>query len=325
MISLQTIICTRHEDIPQMECRNFFHSRELFRMFEQTPRMKPFMAVALAPEGTVAAHLLAVVRYRATAIPPFLYTHCMVMGEGEYADSRYTREELFGNMLRALTKKVQGKVLYIEFSQISEKMFGYRIFRRMGYFPVLWQSIRNSLHSKPPEERLVAKAKRRIAHAMAKGVSFETVDSEEGLKAFAALLKRHNRLKPKRYIPDIGFFRQMMGSDSGKLFLTKYKEKVVGCCLCAFSGNDAYLWYTASLRKTYAMVHPATATVWNILDYAHRHHYDHVSFMDVGLPLHKNHYRDFILQFGGKPVSTYRWFRCSIGWINKALAWIYRE
>ena len=82
---------------------------------------------------------------------------------------------------------------------------------------------------------------------------------------------------------------------------------------------------TAPAKSKALNLQPATATVWNILDYAHRHHYDHVSFMDVGLPLHKNHYRDFILQFGGKPVSTYRWFRCSIGWINKALAWIYRE
>jgi hypothetical protein len=45
----------------------------------------------------------------------------------------------------------------------------------------------------------------------------------------------------------------------------------------------------------------------------------------VGLPFRKNTFRDFILRFGGKPVSTFRWFRCSIRWINSLLKWIYRD
>ncbi|MCI6550209.1 MAG: GNAT family N-acetyltransferase, partial [Prevotella sp.] len=32
-----------------------------------------------------------------------------------------------------------------------------------------------------------------------------------------------------------------------------------------------------------------------------------------------------ILSFGGKPVAKYRWFRFSIGWINRILTWIYKE
>jgi hypothetical protein len=47
--------------------------------------------------------------------------------------------------------------------------------------------------------------------------------------------------------------------------------------------------------------------------------------MDVGLPFRKNSFREFILSFGGKPVSTVRWFRCSIRWINGLLSWIYRD
>ena len=47
--------------------------------------------------------------------------------------------------------------------------------------------------------------------------------------------------------------------------------------------------------------------------------------MDVGLPFKRNRFREFILGFGGKPVSVYRWFRCNVRWINRVLSWLYRD
>jgi hypothetical protein len=47
--------------------------------------------------------------------------------------------------------------------------------------------------------------------------------------------------------------------------------------------------------------------------------------MDVGLPFRRNPYRDFILSFGGKEVSTLRWFRISFRWLNKLASWLWRE
>ena len=100
---------------------------------------------------------------------------------------------------------------------------------------------------------------------------------------------------------------------------------MVGCCACVFSAGNAYLWYSAALRKSYARLHPLAATVWNAIKYAHENNYAHMCFMDVGLPFQRNPYREFILQFGGKPVSTYRWFRFSVKWVNALLAWLYRD
>ena len=51
----------------------------------------------------------------------------------------------------------------------------------------------------------------------------------------------------------------------------------------------------------------------------------HIRFLDVGLPFRKNPYRNFILRFGGKEVSTYRWFRISIRWVNALASWLWRE
>ena len=107
--------------------------------------------------------------------------------------------------------------------------------------------------------------------------------------------------------------------------LTFRLEHCIGCAACVYSQGNAYLWYLASKRKSFPMQHPNLMTVWHALQYSHSHGYQHIYFLDVGLPFSHNPYREFILRFGGKPASTYRWFRCSLKWVNKILNWLYRE
>ena len=228
-------------------------------------------------------------------------------------------------MVTALTQKLNKKVLYIEFSNLPQKMFGYKQFRQNSYFPVHWMSIHNSLHSRTPEERVTDKMLHHIESAYAHGVTCETVDSAADLKAFNKLLHQHHWLKPKRYIPDNQFFNLLKDCNQCQLFITKFRNRVIGCSACAYHGTDAYLWYSAFRRKSYLMLHPDEVTIWHAIKYAHQQGYDHINFMDVGLPFRKNSFREFILRFGGKPVSTNRWFRCSIRWINNVLKWVYRD
>lgn len=323
MKDLRIVIFTKSAGMPEMACRGMFHSKRLFELYEQTPRNKPYMVVAFSSDGEVVAHLLAVTRYRWSLMPPYIYSHCFVSGEGESSDPAYA--QIFGKMLLALTAKLRHKVLYFEFANLSTKMFGYREFRRMGYFPVHWMSIHNSLHSKAPEERLSGKMLRRIRHGEKRGVTTNEVESEGDFEAFSRLLRKHNRWKPRRYIPDDRFFRGLMAMKGGRLFVTKYKGKTIGCCACAYSEGNAYFWYSASLRKTYVKLHPDTMTVWAAIRYAYEHGYAHIYFMDVGLPFQRNPFREFILRFGGKPVSVYRWFRVNIPWLNGLLSFLYRD
>ena len=292
---------------------------------EQTPRQKPYMVVVTDEENQVVCHMLGIVRIRTLWLPPFLIIHCRVLGEGDYSTTKFSKDELFGEMLGALTKKLNNRTLFIEVSHLSQKMLGYKQLRTQKFYPVNWMSIHNSLHSHAPEERINEKMQRRIDHAHERGVKTDTVKNEEDLKDFMRLLRRHHFLKPKRYIPDEDFFRQIMNSGNGDLFITRYRQHVIGCSACAYSQGNAYLWYSAFKRKSYAMVHPDILTIWDTMKHAYDNGYQHMCFMDVGLPFSKNPFREFILRFGGKEQSTYRWFRFSIKWVNALLAWIYRE
>jgi hypothetical protein len=203
-------------------------------------------------------------------------------------------------------------------------MFGYKSFRQQGFFPVRWMSIHNSLHSHTPEERLGPRLHQHIKDAYAKGVTTQEVTTDDEFLAFSRLLRHHNWLKPKRYVPDDHFFR-ILPREAGRLFITKYRNRIIGCSVVVYSEGQAYLWYAAFRRKSYAWLHPDELTVWHAIKDAHSRGYAHIFFLDVGLPFRHNSFREFILRFGGKPTSTYRWFRCTIGWINSLLSWFYRD
>lgn len=327
MKGLETHIITDQKDLPPLDNSNFFHSRQLFEIARQTPRQKPYMVVVQAGDGQVMAHLLAIVRYRASLLPPYFYMHCRILGEGVYTypHEGQTENALFSLMLDNLRSKLSNRVLYIEVSNLSQKMFGYRELKQRQFFPVHWMSIHNSLHSHTPEERITERLQKRIDSAYAKGLVTDEVKDEADFKSFIKLLKRHHWLKPKRYIPDEKFFLAIQQGGHGRLYLTRYRDHIVGCSAVAYSQQNAYLWYTAFRRKSFVMVHPDELTLWHAIKDSHSRGFQHIYFLDVGLPTSHNPYREFILRFGGKPVSTYRWFRCSIRWINAVLSWIYRD
>ncbi len=331
----QTRIYTTGDTLPEgLMDSNFFHSPQFFALCQQTPRHRPYMVTLTDDDGNLMAQMLAVVRYRSSWFPPYYYMHCRILGEGVYKENS---GEAFEQMLNALTAKLGPRMLYVEVSHLSHKMFGYRQLRAARYFPVRWMSIHNSLHSRTPEERISASMQQRINNAYERGVITDEVKSEDDFKEFMKLLRHHNWLKPKRYIPADEFFHSFSGlppvdakekiqlPDDGRLYLTRYRNRVVGCSAVVYSNHQAYLWYAAYRRKSFAWVHPRELTIWHAIKDAHSRGYEHIFFMDVGLPFRKNKFRDFILRFGGKPVSTYRWFRCSIKWINSLLSWIYRD
>lgn len=308
-----------------MSMSNFFHSPELFHIIENSPGQRPYMAVAMDDEGKVVAHLLAFIRYRKSLLPPYLYTQGRIYGEGEYANEE-NKEEVFGLMLHELTRKLRRKLcFYIEFSDLSRKMFGYKYFREEGYFPLNWQEVHNSLHSMPPAERLSQKMRDRIERVYGMGVETREVRTDEEVHSFYKLLNGFYRLKLRRLIPSEKHFHQLYYSNNARIFLTLYKGKVIGGSACVFSEGNAFLWYLASKRKRHPLLHPDTMTVWEAIKWSWEHHYAHIFFLDVGLPFHKNPFREFILSFGGKPVGKYRWFRFNVGWLNKLLGYIYRE
>ncbi len=327
MKNISVSVYNHSEDLPEMEYKNFFHSKSLFRIYEMTAGYFPYMIVVKSETNGILCHLLAVIRRRGAWFPPYLYTQCRIYGEGDYSDDIENQHELFYAMLIKLTRTMSIRCLYIEISDMSEKMYGYKWLKKCGYFPIRWMEIHNSLHSKSPKELLSdRRIIRHINSGIRNGVTSSTVDSEEEFDQFYKMTKAFYKMRLRRFCPPSSFFRALLDDkENAKLIVTKYKKKIIGSCAIVFSEGNAYLWYAAYRSKSFPMQHPNTMTLWNALNYAYEHNYSHLFFMDVGLPFHNSIIKDMILGFGGKPVSTNRWFRCSIPWINNILSWLWRE
>lgn len=323
MNEIKVVIISKSENLPSMQCNKLFHSDEMFKIIEKTPGQKPYMVIAY-DDDKIVAHMLVMLRRRGSLFPPYLFTQGRAYGEGEYTPD-CNKEEVFGEMLKCITKELRKALcLYIEFSDLSTKMFGYSKFRNNGFFPVHWMEIHNSLHSMKPEKRLTVKIRKSLINANKSGLKTKLATTDKEFSDFFKILKNYISIKIRRYIPDSKLFRDLLQKGYGNIFTTYHKDIMVGGCLCVYSETNCYMWYLAS-KKNFYRKRTNAITTWTAIKHAYNQGYDHIYFMDVGLPFKRNNFREFILSFGGKPVGTYRWFRCSIKWINKFLSWSYRE
>lgn len=325
MENIRIAIYTKAEELPQLLEGNIFHSAELFRMMEQTPGLTPCMTVALRDDGSTAAQLLTTLRRRGSWLPPYLFTQARVYGDGIYANET-EREELFALMLQKTTRYLhRRRCFYIEVSDISKKMFGYRSFRQNGFFPIAWMKIHNNTDEMEPELLIDEKVARQIRDAYEMGLETRAAQDEQEVARFYRQLKAYYRFRPQRYIPNEQLFRNAFRHPHYSINVTTYKGHIIGGSLLIYDNGKAYLWFSSAKKRRYPTLHPDTLTIWHAIKESNRANCKHLYFLNVGLPFERNPYREFLLSFGGKPVSTYRWFRFTYAWINKLLSTVYSE
>lgn len=312
------------DEVPPLPGESTFHSTALFRIYEATPGYRPFLVVASEGDRPVSK-MLAVVRKGGRSLIPNLLCRCEVFGTGEYfEESTHPREVLFEQMLERVTAEALPESFMIEFRDLSHPLFGYGAFSRNDYIPVSWLRVYNSLHSvERAEERFSTSRIRQVKRGLKSGATVEEARTPEEVEAFTTMLHANYSLKIRRHFPDRLFFGQLAqmaaGERQSRIFVVKYRGRVIGGSVCIYSGTTAYLWFSGGLRKSYALQYPGILAVWRAMTDAKEHGYDHFEFMDVGLPFQSHGYRDFVLRFGGKQVSTRRWFRFRWSWLNRLL------
>ena len=316
----------RGSKIPELPGNNTFNSTGLFRIYEATPGYTPVLIVASENDKPIAK-LLAVIRKSVRMFPPGIIKRCEVYGTGEYFDDNADKEAIFNDMLQRLTDEALREAFLIEFRNLENALFGYKSFRENSYFAVNWLRVRNSLHSiEKVEERFSPSRIRQVKKGLKNGAQVREAQTMEETLHFAHMLRHIYSSKIRRHFPSIRFFEHLesgLAERRSKIFIVTYKNKIIGGSACIYSGDNAYLWFSGGMRKTYALQYPGVLAVWKALDDAKQHGYRHLEFMDVGLPFRRHGYRDFVLRFGGKQSSTRRWFRFRWNWLNRVLIKIY--
>lgn len=321
---MKVIVITNSHELPDLTSRNFFHSLELFRIMESTPGLYPLMALALDNQQRVKAHLLASLQRKYTLLPPFYFTQARILGEGEYAHD-CNPLDIFPLLLHAILQKLRFKFcISVELSDMSKKMFGYRALRQHSFFPIAWQEVHNSLHSLSPYERLLPKTRYKIHQLNSLHIETTAAHTLEEVRTLHRIIKKYYRWRIHKLIPPKQFLEHLHADPHSKIYITRMNGKIVGGCTCILSDGSTYLWHLAASPHRHSTA-IQTSAVWKALNDSHKLKQHHFYFLDAGLPLKSSRHRDFIMGFGGKPVAKYRWFRLSIGWLNRLISWLYRE
>lgn len=326
-MALQMITYYESGQIPPLPEGNVFHSKNLFLLYEATEGYVPFFIVALLEHKPVAGLLAVVHKPRCRFLFPFV-SRCIIYGSGEYWDDTIDREAVFGEMLEHLTREgLRQGAFVIEFRNLFNALFGYKYFRRNHYFPIDWMRVRNSLHSlTQPMERFSLSRRKQIRKGLNNGAELSVATTQEEIDAFARLFAKNRSRRVRWYFPDFNFFSDKVREELlgvAKIFLVKYKNKIIGGSVCLVSQSEVYLLYSGGMCKRYPKQYPGVLAVWGALEYAYQNGYAHLEFMDAGLPFKEYGYRNFIMRFGGKQSNTRRWFRLKWGIWNKLLEKVY--
>ncbi len=313
--------------LPTLPFESFFHSRDLFDVIERTPFMSPCMAIAYDEKGHVKANLLASLRRLKTWSGFYSFKLARIYGEGVYyPDITYKDKiELFDKLMeKIMDYLLKHNYFHIEISDITKKTFGYKTLRKNKFVPIPWMKIHNSLHSKIPEERIFTSTKKLVDESYKLGVVTRETKNENEISLLYKLIKNFYRLRKQRYIPHEKFFKALASKEESHFYITLYKNKIIGGSVVVDSKKESMLWFDVALRKSYKRYHPHEVTLWYAIKETHRRKQDHIHLLNIGLPFNHSSYRDFMLSFGGKLVSSYRWFRYSNSIINKFMLWHYQ-
>lgn len=315
------------KDIPELPGENIFHSKDLFLFYEATPHYTPVLIVATKEEKPVAK-LLAVTRRNSQFLPfPFL-KRCEVYGTGEYLDSSIDKEETFSYMLEHFSTEALRHAFIVEFRNLEHALDGHKYFRTNKYFAINWLRVRNSLHRvDKAEEQFSPSRVRQIKKGLKNGAEVSEASSKADIAEFSHMLHNIYSARMRKYFPTLEFFQSantwLIHKNIAKIFVVKYKGKIIGGSSTLYSGKNAYLWFSGGMTKRFALQYPGVLAVWAALNDAKHRGCEHLEFMDVGLPFKKHGFRNFILRFGGKQSSTRRWFRIRWNLLNNFFIKIY--
>lgn len=324
---LKLITYYHEKDIPDLPGSNVFYSKEMFQIYEATPKYSPILIVAYNDMIPIAK-MLCGIKKSGRMFPPSLINKCVIYGSGEYFDDQLDSEVIFEEMLSYITTICLQNSFVIEFRNIEKALFGYKAFRDNNYFPVNWLRVRTSLHNTTNLiDKLSDSRKRQIKKGYENGaVVYATLKADE-VHAFSKMLKKNYSYKIRKHFPCIEFFdyfdEKLVHKGMGQIFIVKYKDKIIGGSVVLFSNTSAYILFSGGMNKTYKNLYPGILATWKALEFAYEEGYRHLEFMDVGLPFKKHGYREFALRFGGKQKSSRRWFRFRWNFLNNFLTKIY--
>ncbi len=301
------------DNLPFVKDEQFFHYVSTFDLYSNISYYQPLMLIAYKDEKPVAAMFALIMR-----INRFLYgsvfKRCYVSQQPSFFAEDINKIEIFDLLISTLVKEIENKVFFIEYRNINNLVFGYKGFRENGFYSVKWINVANSLQRKRNIwNQISTTRKNQVNKACRKGVTIEEVVCEDNLKEIYKLIdksenwKYYNRFPPYQYFDN--FLKYYISNNKGRILIARYKDKIIGGVILGFQGKTVFVLYYWGKEKSYKTLYPSVFALYSAMNEAEKEEFELFDFMDSGYLNVKTGRPRFLLQFGGKPSATRRWYR----------------
>ncbi len=225
----------------------------------------------------------------------------------------YNDVSIVNFLIQNLTKILRKKVIYLE----TRNFFNYGTFKStfvtLGWNYLPYLNFQINMQDKGIEE-VLAKMKynrrREIKLSIANGASFGLAQTIQEVEEIYIILKKLYEERVKLPIPDFEFFKAFLYSESTKVFVVRFNNKIIAGSFCLlFPGKNIYTMYYCGLREINKKIYPTSLAVYAVIEYAVTLNIPIVDFMGAGQPEEKYGVRDYKSQFGGILVEHGRFLK----------------
>jgi lipid II:glycine glycyltransferase (peptidoglycan interpeptide bridge formation enzyme) len=302
-------------------------SHFLYKVFQQTQKMKPVFICCLDSNEEIQGIVVAVIIMESGGLKGKFSSRAVIYGGPLMNENHKRKTQIADLLLDNLIRKVKPKSIFIQI-RASYDMSDYdEVLRKYDF---RWHPRLNLLIDTSDKSAawsgVSASRKRQIRKSISNGAKIIEPVDESQVRTFYDILFGLYRNKVKKPLPDWSFFssfyKAILGAGGQKInaryFLVEFENRIIGGILCPFM-NDGTLfeWYVCGLDQEYKQrgAYPSVMATWAAIDFASKNNFQQFDFMGVGIPGKEYGVRDFKMKFGGHQVNYGRYTRINNRWV----------
>lgn len=220
-------------------------------------------------------------------------------------------KEALTQLLSVIKNNLKGKVIYLETRNLNDYSEYCNCFKEAGwrYEPFLnYQIVYSSIEL--VWANFNQNRKRQIKKAFKNGVELVEAKNIEEIEEYYFLLYDLYKNKIKKPLITFDFLKLFFETKIGKLFLVKWKEKIIGGIVCPIlEGKTIYELYICGLDQEYKDLSPSVMATYAAIEYGLKNGLKKFDFMGAGKQNENYRVRDFKAKFGGNLVEYGRFIK----------------
>jgi len=318
------------EELPTLPVEQYENCVDLFLLYKDIPYYKPFLLIAFS-EGKPVASLFSYIMRINRFFGGSFFKRCYINQPPTffYAENADV-DEIFKELITKWYSFAKRQAFYLEVHNLESTTLGYGIFRKFHFISTKKINIKVQINEEIPVwNKLSLRKRAQVLKSQRIGLIIEELSTEEELRILYNYFEKYNnwkfvhQLPPYKYFEN--FYHQMTVRNKGNIFLTLYKNKIIGGNIVALKNDTITNLFDWSHSKRYAKLHPSTFSLWNLVEYGEKNGYKTIDFLESGHFNQKTGRVKKLINMGGIEKATRRWYRFNWKVINYFMSKMYND